>query len=554
MTSILESAGLAAGASPGVRPAMSADGRVLVRVVDDKVYVRDLSTGSERTISARAGAALAGKDLYGADLSADGQWLAAIAASGGVESLALINLATGAARLVPVRVGTRDVDDFVSAPSISGNGRFIAVSTASSDIYVVDTADGSVRTVGLDAALTSPRFGARPELSDDGSALLFDSVTRGVVSGGSTLMVQRLATGERIVVNGAADVAGLDKTVLGGALSADGRYVVFHSDMAKLEGDTNGVRDVYLNDLQTGQLTRVSTSAFASGQPAISANGRYITYTSVGDDIVPGGTLGHAALYRKDMQTGEVTMLSAPGTELTEISIASISSDGTRVAYLQGERDAVNDKPLQQWVSRQGETGGSAADLFVARPGDQQLQGGAGIDTVVYHGTRGQYTVSRTAVADSIATRDGSDTLAGIERLRFSDTDVALDIDGVGGQAYRVYQAAFNRTPDAAGLGYWIAQMDKGASLQLVAGQFTTSAEFIALYGASPSNAQIVDKLYMNVLHRPGEAAGVAYWNSVLDNNPGSLPQVLASFSESAENVAALVGVMQNGVPYVPFG
>ena len=56
--------------------------------------------------------------------------------------------------------------------------------------------------------------------------------------------------------------------------------------------------------------------------------------------------------------------------------------------------------------------------------------------------------------------QDGEDTLVSVERLVFSDVTVALDLDGVGGQAYRIYKAAFDREPDSGGLGYWIAQME----------------------------------------------------------------------------------------------
>ena len=96
--------------------------------------------------------------------------------------------------------------------------------------------------------------------------------------------------------------------------------------------------------------------------------------------------------------------------------------------------------------------------------------------------------------------------------------------------------------------------MDNGQSLQAVAQGFVQSAEFVALYGSAPTNAQVVDKLYLNVLHRAGEAGGVAYWNSVLDNGHANVAAVLASFSESAENIAALIGVLDDGVAYLPFG
>jgi hypothetical protein len=144
--------------------------------------------------------------------------------------------------------------------------------------------------------------------------------------------------------------------------------------------------------------------------------------------------------------------------------------------------------------------------------------------------------------------------LTNVERLKFADKAVALDTDGVGGQAYRIYQAAFNRTPDSGGLGFWISVMDGGASLKAVAGGFVDSAEFKAVYGASPTNAEIVTRLYDNVLHRPGETGGYNFWLGILDRGDGTVADVLAAFSESAENQAGVIGVISNGFAYTPVG
>ena len=74
------------------------------------------------------------------------------------------------------------------------------------------------------------------------------------------------------------------------------------------------------------------------------------------------------------------------------------------------------------------------------------------------------------------------------------------------------------------------------------------------MYGAAPSNADLVGKFYQNVLHRAGEAGGLAFWTKVLDDHAVTPAAVLASFSESAENQAALIGVEQAGIAYVPQG
>ena len=186
-----------------------------------------------------------------------------------------------------------------------------------------------------------------------------------------------------------------------------------------------------------------------------------------------------------------------------------------------------------------------------------QITGGAAIDTVAYNAPSSRFTLSKTSTGfllDDSSGANGPDLLVNVERIHFSDKNVALDANGTGGEAYRIYQAAFNRTPDAGGLGYWINVLDKGASLKDVGGGFVGSAEFQSVYGANPTNAQIIDRFYQNVLHRAGESSGVGYWNSILDNHSATVAEVLGFFSESAENQAGVIGVIQNGFGYIPYG
>lgn len=179
-----------------------------------------------------------------------------------------------------------------------------------------------------------------------------------------------------------------------------------------------------------------------------------------------------------------------------------------------------------------------------------------------FPGVRADYAIVETAGGYTVSELAGHGAVTAVPRnarLRFADISLALDLDGVAGAGFRLYRAAFARAPDAAGLGYWIARMDAGAPLPAVAGEFVASAEFQALYGAHPGNAELVDKLYRNVLHRAGEAAGVAYWIGVLERGAATRAQVLAWFSESAENRAgvrqAILGgiyYLEDGVAYVP--
>ena len=96
--------------------------------------------------------------------------------------------------------------------------------------------------------------------------------------------------------------------------------------------------------------------------------------------------------------------------------------------------------------------------------------------------------------------------------------------------------------------------MDKGYSLKSVAEGFVASGEFKTLYGTSPTNAELISKMYDNVLHRTPDQGGYDFWLGVLNRRDATVAEVLAQFGESAENVAALVGVIGNGFAFTPYG
>lgn len=202
--------------------------------------------------------------------------------------------------------------------------------------------------------------------------------------------------------------------------------------------------------------------------------------------------------------------------------------------------------------------GGAGTDQWSVGAGVVHVDGGAGVDTVAFAGVRTAYRITPTENLPGyfdVAGPGLQASLAHVERLVFGDHAVALDTDGAGGQVYRLYQAAFNRAPDQAGLGYWIAQMEHGMALQEVASGFVHSAEFAMLYGGSaPDPLVYVQQLYLNILHRAPERDGYAYWYNEMVVHGQSREQVLVGFSESAENQAQLIGSMRAGMDYIPYG
>lgn len=188
------------------------------------------------------------------------------------------------------------------------------------------------------------------------------------------------------------------------------------------------------------------------------------------------------------------------------------------------------------------------ANRFVGGSGNDAFNGKAGVDTVAYALRRADVSVAGGG-GEWIVSGNGTgrDQLVSVERIAFADGNLALDMSGNAGQAYRLYQAAFDRKPDTDGLGYWIRLLDGGTTLTDAASGFLKSAEFSSVYGNSVSDGDFIAKLYQNVLHRAGEASGAAYWLSQLQAGK-SKAAVLADFSESVENVAAVSASIKDGI------
>lgn len=195
--------------------------------------------------------------------------------------------------------------------------------------------------------------------------------------------------------------------------------------------------------------------------------------------------------------------------------------------------------------------GGAGDDLLAGSAGNDALNGGAGLDTVRYAEPRAGVTFSANGHgAVTVNKAAGVDTLTGVERVQFDNSMVAFDIEGNAGQAYRLYQAAFDRKPDSGGLGFWIYYMDRGVSAGAAAGAFMHSAEFIQRYGANPTAEQFVSALYTNVLHRAPEQAGFDFWLNVVLGDDSSRPKVLEYFADSPENHAQVIGAIQGGIEF----
>jgi len=114
----------------------------------------------------------------------------------------------------------------------------------------------------------------------------------------------------------------------------------------------------------------------------------------------------------------------------------------------------------------------------------------------------------------------------------------------------RLYFSYFLRIPDYDGLIYWISQYGAGMSLTDISEFFVQSAEFIATYG-SLTNAEFVNLVYLNVLERTPDQAGLDYWVGLLDAGSLTRGEVMTGFSESAEYKATSASEIYVTMTYI---
>jgi VCBS repeat-containing protein len=331
--------------------------------------------GETRRVSVASGGTQANSSSLEASLSADGRYVAfssfattlVAGDTNGTSDVFVHDRQTGETRRVSVASNGTQGNSQSNEPSLSADGRYVAFSSVAStlvagdtngtyDVFVHDRQTGETQRVSV-ASNGAQGNGEshQPSLSADGRYVAFPSVATTLVAGDTNgtrdVFVHDRQTGETRRVSVASDGTqgnGSSGTTANAtpeppSLSADGRYVAFSSNASTLvAGDSNGALDVFVHDRQTGETQRVSVAIDgtqgngASDRPSLSADGRYVAFSSLARTLVPGGTSGPQHVFVKDRQTGETGLVSVSsnGTHGNSTSIqASLSADGRYVAF-----------------------------------------------------------------------------------------------------------------------------------------------------------------------------------------------------------------------------
>lgn len=189
-------------------------------------------------------------------------------------------------------------------------------------------------------------------------------------------------------------------------------------------------------------------------------------------------------------------------------------------------------------------------DRIKPSKGNDYVNGGDGIDTLVLSGKYSEYSVSwsfdRCTVMDLTPSRDGTDTLANIERIEFSDRSFAYDMGGNAGVVAKILGAVFGKDSLAneTYVGIGLDLMDGGMSYETLMG--------LALevkLGKGYSLAQEVDLLERNVYGITAPTNVQSFWAA----RGVSKETVAINYSECDVNITNidLVGLFRTGLEYI---
>jgi Tol biopolymer transport system component len=265
----------------------------------------------------------------------------------------------GATTRASVSGSGQEANNISRSASISADSRFVAFWSYASnlvpddtngrpDVFVHDRLTGQTSRVSVSSdGLEGNENSYYPSISADGRFVAFYSAASNLVpddtNGHWDVFVRDRQTGETT----RASVSSNGEQGYGGSfdpsISADGRYVAFWSLADNLvPGDTNQKADIFVRDRVSGETTRVSVSSdgeesnLHSGSPSISADGRFVAFDSYATNLVPGDTNARSDVFVHDRETGQTARLSISGSGQQGNDgsyVPSISAAGRFVAF-----------------------------------------------------------------------------------------------------------------------------------------------------------------------------------------------------------------------------
>jgi len=353
-------------------PSISTDGRFVAFVARasnlvegdtndcEDIFVHDRVIGETTRVSVSNNGTQADFPSFYPTISADGRFVAfpslatnlVVGDTNGVIDVFVHDRVTNETTRVSVAGDGTQGNNWSFSVSISADGRYVAFNSGSDnlvvgdtnvseDIFVKDRVTGETTRVSLASDGSQGNDHSQtPSISADGRYVAFPSRATNLVAGDTNgledIFMHDRVTGETILVSVASDGTQGNDFSFDPSISADGRYVAFESASSNLVvGDTNDYINVFMHDRVTGETSLVSVASDGSQgnsgsyHPSMSADGRYLAFSSSATNLVLGDTNNETDIFVRDREglvvgysvSGHVTDLG--GNPLPGVSISA---------------------------------------------------------------------------------------------------------------------------------------------------------------------------------------------------------------------------------------
>ncbi len=275
-----------------------------------------------------------------------------------------------------------------------------------------------------------------------------------------------------------------------------------------------------------------------------SPNSDYTIWDAAGTDTLSAASLGISVTL--DLNPGTVSYRAYIGGLTSYTPIVAIAFNTTiENAVGGGEKDTL--------------LGNAANNTLTGGGGNDRIDGGAGIDIAVYAGNRGNYTLADSGdpvLGYTVAAKTGSegtDNLFDVERLKFADASVAIDLAGNAGNAAKIIGALFGKqylhTKEYVGTG--LRMFDSGQTMEQVA-KFAMGTDLFEQLFGSGSNTDFVKLVYKNIAGSDPGAADLDNFVHLLDSGAYTQASLAVLAAEDGLNKINidLVGLAQTGIEY----
>ncbi|WP_313919961.1 hypothetical protein [Tahibacter sp.] len=396
------------------------------------------------------------------------------------------------------------------APQISADGRYVVFISydplvendfnLSNDVYRYDRVGGTLDLISVAENGEIGDFGSDDaRISADGRYVAFRTFASNLFAGDVNFahdIVLRDTVGN-VNVNasirpGGGQFGAMHDLASGNALSADGRYVLFNTDMAIDPDDNGSFTDGFRYDRVTNQSARVTRGPggallqHGAIARALSSDGNVVLMESTGDDLVGFPTLNYRRSYVRDISTGMISPVKVrPGGfhAYDEIPDCGLSGNGA-VAYCSTYTRALTDSDQNYFSDFFRSEIGADGGMRVSRPLPDPVAAANGDSGGLVAGASddGRYVVF-DSLAENLVTGDINGVPDVFLRDRVLGTTQRLSVTTAGDPStcasrepsitpdgrYVVFQSCGALVPQTTGTTVQIYRYDRiGGQLELV--------------------------------------------------------------------------------------